>query len=207
MIFVLISTSFQNFQVQGDSMDPNVQSGNYVVVNKAAYRHLEVGGWAKWIPFLDRDKDGIIALFGKPERGDVIVFKCPRSVGNNPLTPGDKCAFDVDSDQWTGRQNLIKRVIGLPGELIESRNNVIYIDGVPLEEEYITAPGGPQVTRQRVPEGRYFVMGDHRVNSRDSRYWDSVPRSFIIGKAWFKYWPASAFGRVGSLTSDPALAE
>jgi signal peptidase I len=103
-------------------------------------------------------------------RGDVIVFKYPQS---------PEVAY-------------VKRLIGLPGDKVEMIGRTIYIDGKPIEEKYTQYidPGsvyghfGPY----QVPPGQYFAMGDNRDNSQDSRFWGSVPRDHIIGKAWLIYW-------------------
>lgn len=113
--------------------------------------------------------------FSEPERGDIIIFKYPDDTS----------------------QNFVKRIIGLPGETVEIIDGVTYIDGVALEEDYLAETPyeedfGPYV----VPEGCYFVMGDNRNNSKDSRYWENtfVPEEYIIGKALFCYWPLSYAG-------------
>jgi signal peptidase I len=107
-----------------------------------------------------------------PRRGDIIVFRQP-NYGTKPL---------------------IKRVVGLPGEVIECREGRVYVDGQPLAEPYLhvsTAPSGPY---DRVPEQMLFVMGDNRGNSNDSRAFGFVPYSAILGRAWFRYWPLSLMG-------------
>ncbi|HQJ51215.1 MAG TPA: signal peptidase I, partial [Anaerolineae bacterium] len=101
-----------------------------------------------------------------PERGDVVVFK-------HPLDETD----------------YIKRVIGLPGEVIEVRDGHALIDGLPLDEPYVTYFGGPSYPPTRIPEDCVFVMGDNRPNSRDSRHIGPVPIDTIRGHALFIYWP------------------
>ncbi len=181
IVVVLISTSFQNFEVEGSSMFPNVEDGQFLVVNKAAYRSYRVWSWARWVPFLDRDDDGLFTPFGNPERGDVIVFR----------VPGD------DS------RNFIKRVIGVPGDTVEIKEGAVFIDDVALAEDYTSLPDRRNLAAQTVPEAHYFVIGDRRVDSYDSRSWGTLPRANIIGKAWFAYWPVGEFGRVKSLTPEP----
>jgi signal peptidase I len=106
-------------------------------------------------------------LFSPPERGDVIVF-----------------AFPLDTTK-----NLIKRVIGIPGDTIIVTSTTVQVDGVLLHEPYIQAPGNPSGKQWIVPAGEYFVMGDNRQSSYDSRSWGFVPKSYIIGKAVMIYWP------------------
>jgi len=103
-----------------------------------------------------------------PQRGDVIVFKYP-----------------VNPDK-----DFIKRVIGLPGETLEIRDNKLYINGEFVEQPflppYLTYGDFGPVT---IPEGRYFMMGDNRNNSEDSRFWGTLPSENIIGKTLLIYWP------------------
>jgi len=106
-------------------------------------------------------------LFHQPERGDVIVF-------HEPDQPG---------------RDLIKRVIGLPGDKIVLDGSTVSIDGVVLNEPYITQKYNPGAETQVVPADQYFVMGDNRPVSEDSRYFGFVPKDYIVGKAIMVYWP------------------
>ncbi len=106
---------------------------------------------------------------GEPKRGDIIVFKYPV----NP------------------KRDFIKRLIGLPGETIEVKDSKVYIDGKVLEQPFLpkkftyNSNFGPV----KIPENEYFMMGDNRNNSEDSRYWGTLPDENIIGRAIFVYWP------------------
>ncbi len=110
-------------------------------------------------------------LFHSPERGDVIVFHWPK---------------DTTKD-------LIKRVIGVPGDSIVIDRTTVTVDGVLLNEPYISMPANPAGSRLVVPAGDYFVMGDNRPVSDDSRDWGFVPKSYIIGKAVLIYWPINSW--------------
>ena len=110
-------------------------------------------------------------LFHAPERGDVIVFHWP-----------------VDTNK-----DLIKRVIGVPGDVIVIDNKTVRVNGVLLNEPYISAPANPAGNTWVVPPNDYFVMGDNRQVSDDSRDWGFVPKSYIIGKAVFVYWPLNSW--------------
>jgi signal peptidase I len=106
-------------------------------------------------------------LFHAPERGDVIVFHWPVNT----------------------TKDLIKRVIGLPGDTVVITRYTVQVNGVVLKEPYISTPANPNGQKLVVPPNDYFVLGDNRPVSDDSRDWGYVPRSYIIGKAVLVYWP------------------
>ena len=109
--------------------------------------------------------------FNTPTRGDVIVFVAPPEPN----------------------EDFIKRVVGLPGDIISVHNTQVTVDGKVLSERYVTPSrqGNPYaaITNMRIPEGTYFVMGDNRIGSFDSRAWGCVPQANIIGRAALVYWP------------------
>ncbi|GCE19353.1 signal peptidase I [Dictyobacter kobayashii] len=108
-------------------------------------------------------------LFHEPARGDVIVFHWPR---------------DTTKD-------FIKRIIGLPGDTITTDREHVTVNGKVLNEPYISAPDNPEGRTWKVPPGQYFVMGDNRPVSDDSRSWGFVPKDYIVGKASVVFWPLS----------------
>jgi signal peptidase I len=118
-------------------------------------------------------------LFHPPERGDVIVFRFPQNTS----------------------ENLIKRVIGIPGDVLLITATTVTVDGVTLHEPYIKAPINPNGSRVVVPPNDYFVMGDNRQFSYDSRDWGFVPASYIIGKAVMVYWPLSNWQFINTYSS------
>jgi signal peptidase I len=105
--------------------------------------------------------------FGEPERGDIVVFEYPPDPNQDPY---------------------IKRVIGLPGESIEIADGKVSINGISIQEPYLTSDT-PQGGSWKVPDGALFVMGDNRKNSSDSRTWGFVPLENVLGKALVVYWP------------------
>lgn len=131
-------------------------------------------------------------MLGEPERGDIIVFQRP--------------------DRPSSAAPLIKRLIGLPGETVEIKNTRVYIDGEALYEPYINEPcTGSRCRDDSWPLGpdEYFVMGDNRNNSTDSRVFDEIKRENIIGEALIRYWPPDKWGLLHKIRYpvDPFMAD
>jgi signal peptidase I len=180
LIFLAVRASFQNFRVQGGSMQPSLEDGEYLIVNKLSYAELDTG-FLDWLPFVDGDDDPL-HLWDEPSLGDVVVFAAPTS---------------PDRD-------FIKRVIGTPGDTvqIDAQTHQVIVNGEVLDEPYIQGQTtcGESCTYEVPPAGSpeshdvcgsdecYFVMGDNRQNSSDSRQGWMVPRENIIGKAMITYW-------------------
>ena len=164
----------QAFKIPTGSMENNLLIGDHLLVNKFVFGPTTTG--------LER----VLLPMGTIHRGDVIVFKYPEEP----------------------ERDFIKRVIGLPGETIEMKAKKIYINGEPLDEPYVHFLEPPsnetsihEVTsvdvRERygpvtVPPDQYFVMGDNRDNSQDSRYWGFLQRDYVKGKALIIYWSFEA---------------
>ncbi len=157
----------QAFKIPTGSMENNLLVGDHLLVNKFRYGPT-AGGLERALLPIDQVR-----------RGDVVVFKYPE---------------DPERD-------FIKRVIGLPGETLEVRAKKVYIDGRPLDEPYVhfLQPAGAygelaafdvreQYGPVTVPPNQYFVMGDNRDNSQDSRYWGFLPREYVKGRALLVYW-------------------
>ena len=115
-------------------------------------------------------------FFGSPHRGDIIVFESPQ----DPKT------------------DLIKRVIGLPGDTVEITDDKVTVNGTTLTEPYTLEPPHYFMMPEEIPNGHYFVLGDNRNNSSDSHRGWTVPGQNIIGKAWITYWPPYQWGRIRS---------
>ncbi|MBN1139958.1 MAG: signal peptidase I [Anaerolineae bacterium] len=127
-------------------------------------------------PTLQQDQRLIVSKLSyrlhEPQRGDIVVFHDPH-----------------DSSR-----NLIKRIVGLPGEILEIRNGLVFVNGQQLDESYLNDYSGRSEPQTAIPEGYYFVMGDNRNNSSDSRSWGALDAAQIVGKAAFTYWPVSLWG-------------
>lgn len=131
--------------------------------------------------------DKITYRLKEPKRGDVIVFEAPGANG----------------------EEFIKRIIGLPGERLSLANGKIYINGEPLIEKYIpeniTTEGGPflrEGVEIQVPQDSYFVLGDNRRASFDSRSWGFVTKDKITGRAWLVYWPPDVAGVIDAASYE-----
>lgn len=149
LMFLVIHTAVQNFDVDGMSMEPTLHNGELILVDKWSY------------------------LFHAPTRGDVIVFIAPPAP----------------------TQDYVKRIVAIPGDTITIDDTVVFVDGVKLNETYVAPQnqGNPYAYKTIhnvvVPPNDYFVMGDNRAGSSDSRNWGFVPRANIIGQAALVYWP------------------
>jgi signal peptidase I len=175
----------QAFKIPSGSMIPTLLIGDHILVSKLSYG-------VQWpadckvkmaFPPLTCYASSTLVSFGQPQRGDVIVFRYPE---------------DEDKD-------FIKRIVGLPGDKIEIRNKVVHVNGVPFEDQAFTQrvdPGTIDGTINprdnfgpvTVPEQAYFVMGDNRDQSLDSRFWGFVSAEKIKGKAFRIYWSWSGQG-------------
>lgn len=123
--------------------------------------------------------------FGSPQRGDVIVFQAPAAALAHCTPAGDAGQTDVD---------FVKRVIGVPGDTVQTQpDGSVEVDGTQLQEPYTNGMTPQEQGTWHISSGQYFVMGDNRGNSCDSRNWGPVPRNNIIGKASLVYWPLSSF--------------
>jgi signal peptidase I len=119
--------------------------------------------------------DRLIYHFRDPKRGEIVVFNTPKSAEQHG------CGGGV----------FVKRIIGLPGDVWSERNGYVYIDGKKLNEPYIKPDRRDHQTKPpiKIRSGRYFMMGDNRASSCDSRVWGTVPRKLLIGEVFFTYWP------------------
>ncbi|MEZ4522891.1 MAG: signal peptidase I [Thermomicrobiales bacterium] len=178
LIFLAVRTVVLNFRVDGLSMEPTLNTGEMLLVNRQMYSHFDLNSVVNILPFVDREGENVVYPFHPPQRGEIIVFNPPIGAADKPY---------------------IKRVIGLPGETVSVHDGAVYINGARLDEPYLGAtatrwPGRPDDFELLVPEDNIFVMGDNRNNSTDSRSFGPVGYDAIIGRAWIAYWPADLFG-------------
>jgi len=149
LMFLVIRLAVQNFNIEGQSMEPSLHDKELILVDKWSY------------------------LFHPPTRGDVIVFVAPPEPS----------------------QDYIKRIVALPGDTITIRDTTVIVDGVTLNETYVDPKrqgnlyAYKTISNMIVPPDDYFVLGDNRIGSSDSRNWGFVPRANIIGRAALVYWP------------------
>jgi signal peptidase I len=160
IFFVIHRFFFAPVMVDGDSMEPTLSDGDYLLLNK----------------------------FSEIEHGDIVVFPPP----------------DEENTQY------IKRVIGMPGDTVEYQNDVLYLNGEAMEQDFLETDAAAQENHfatgdfslltllgtEEVPEGQYFVLGDNRLNSRDSRSFGFIDEEAVLGEVSFRYWPLEDFGIV-----------
>ena len=168
----------QAFKIPTGSMENNLLIGDHLLVNKFVFNPLLTG-------------DEVLTPTSDVQRGDILVFKFPE---------------DPERD-------FIKRVIGLPGETLEVRDRQVLIDGSPIEEPYLddqppSRAGAIAIDRRdnhgpiTIPDANYFMMGDNRDNSEDSRFWGVLPHANVKGKAFVIYW---SFDGVPELVPETGL--
>jgi signal peptidase I len=170
LIFLMVRGVVINFRVDGNSMEPTLSHAEMLVINRRAYTSFDLNSVLSALPGVSRQGEDRRYIFNPPQRGDIIVFTPPGS----------------SSDPY------IKRIIGLPGETVDIRDGAVWVNDQRLEENYVSSStswrGGNQ-SPIVVPEGQFFVLGDNRENSSDSRSFGTVPKDDIIGKSWVAYWP------------------
>lgn len=199
LLIVLLLRSFlvEPFHIPSSSMVPTLMVGDFILVNKFDYGLRLPVSHTKIIPI------------GEPHRGDVVVFHFPTQSATRHCAGNEPCLMEIRQSRGT---DFIKRVVGLPGDHITYRGETLYVNGVPVPDKSLGLYTGPdlmgavlhqeklgnivhdtlilpgQPHRQgewTVPAGDYFVMGDNRDNSWDSRYWGFVPEKDLVGKAFF----------------------
>jgi signal peptidase I len=164
----------QAFFIPSRSMEPTLEVGDRVVVNRLAYR------------------------IGEPAHGDVVVFLRPIGTGepqpSGPLSWVRRAVAQGLGGTPPGSEDLIKRVVGLPGDRVEGRNGRLYRNGRVVPEPYLAGSFTSEFGPVKIRPGHYWVMGDNRVDSADSRVFGQVPRSTLVGRAVLTVWPVTHLG-------------
>lgn len=164
LALVIRTLLIQTFFIPSGSMENTLLIQDKLIVNKFIY--------GTRVPFTDRT----LLAVREPRRGDIMVFQYPRDP----------------------KKKYIKRCMGLPGDVLAMKDKVFYVNGQPLNEPYASWRDSRNLASPHprdnfgpitVPEGHYFMLGDNRDESADSRFWGFLPRKLIEGKAWVIYWP------------------
>ena len=167
LLLLVLQTTVRNFRVEGSSMVPTLEGGQYLVVDQASFLKFDKERLSRAVPFWKVPESEPQYAFDPPTRGEVIVF-------NYPLDPS---------------KDFVKRVVGLPGETVEVRKGTVYVDGEALPEPYLERKDDSSANPLTLSEKEYYVIGDNRRNSNDSRAWGTVPEDNIVGRVWLIYWP------------------
>jgi signal peptidase I len=163
--FFLRAFVVQAFKIPSGSMKRTLLVGDYVVVEKLSYR------------------------FGVPSRGDVVVFKYPHQDNDVSVGQWFREAYElIVHRRRVPRRDYVKRVIGVPGDVVLGKDGRVYVNGEGRREPYAHSAIAEDFGPFKVPPDSYFVMGDHRADSRDSRHWGFVPRRLVRGRALLIYW-------------------
>ena len=176
LVLLVLQTTVRNFKVEGSSMFPTLEGGQYLVVDQASFFKIDKERLSRIVPFWKATEEEPQYAFDPPARGEVIVF-------NYPLDPG---------------KDFVKRVVGLPGETIEVKNGTVYVNGQVLSEPYLARTDSSDARKVALGEKEYYVIGDNRRNSNDSRAWGPVHEDQIVGRVWFVYWPWDDIHFMGS---------
>ncbi|ELR96791.1 signal peptidase I [Gloeocapsa sp. PCC 73106] len=126
----------------------------------------------------------------EPERGDIVVFRPTEALKEQDY-----------------HQAFIKRIIGMPGDTVEVKGGVVYVNGQALSEDYIKEVPDYSYGPEIVPDDQYLVLGDNRNNSYDSHIWGFVPRKNLIGKAFVRFWPLNRMGTIHDDLVEPVVSQ
>ncbi len=177
IVFLLAREAVQNFQVDGRSMQPTLESSELVLVNKIGYWEVDLGPFDALLP---GRSNGDFLITG-PHRGSVIIFSPP----------------------YRSAHDFVKRVIGLPGDNVEVSGGRVFVNGFELSEhDYTFAPPNYQWGPAVIPPEHYFVLGDNRNNSQDSHAFGPIHEDQIVGEVLFRWFP---FNRISSDISMDAV--
>jgi signal peptidase I len=162
------------YRIPSESMEPTLDVGQRVLVSRFTYH------------------------FSTPDRGDIVVFHPPKGANSNTCgvqKPDDQACSKPTSERDS--VNFIKRIVAVPGDTLSIREGHAIVNGVQQKEDFTRpcAPGTCNFPRPiKIPPGHFFMMGDNRGASDDSRFWGPVPQKWFIGQAFFTYWPPKRIG-------------
>ena len=166
LIFTLIQATVQNYQVEGSSMVPTLMPGECVLTNKMTYSYFDSGGYFQQIGKSSSHQNNKVFLFGAPKRGDIVVFKYPHDLS----------------------RHFVKRVIATPGDQITIENGIVSVNEEVIYEPYINAQSSTSNMAPLILHAEeYFVLGDNRQSSNDSRAWGPIKNEHIVGSHWLSY--------------------
>ena len=168
LVFMALHATIQNFRIDGESMSPSLIHAQHVIVSKLAYKRINLSSFLRRVPFVSGTTEATPLISSQyPEYGDMVAFSYP----NDPS------------------KGVVKRVIGLPGDVIEFDEGQLIRNGEPVDESDALVDGqsfGPIWVR----DGFLYVVGDNRRVSNDSRKWGLLHREYIVGRLWLSYWPS-----------------
>jgi signal peptidase I len=174
LAFVIQAVLVKPFRIPSESMEPVLDVGQRVLVDRVS-RH-----------------------FGSPERGEIVVFWPPIGAEQSPEcgapnhAPGTVCPRPTPQ---RSEDHFIKRIVAAPGDRIKVLNGDVYLNGARQREPFARACACQDYPREvTIPPGHFFMMGDNRGQSADSRVWGPVPEDWIVGGAFFTYWPLNRIG-------------
>ena len=167
VVLIVLQITVRNFKVEGSSMAPTLESGQFLVVDQASFLMFDRERLSRAVPFWKVAESPPEFAFDPPKRGEIIVFEYPKD----------------------DTKDFVKRVLGLPGETVEVRSGTVYVNGEAIWEPYLQRRDVSSTPQLTLGEREYYVIGDNRRNSNDSRAWGAVPEDHIVGRVWLVYWP------------------
>ncbi len=195
VVFIVRSFIFEPFRIPSGSMMPTLVDGDFILVNKFDYGIR--------IPVINKK----VVDLGAPERGDVVVFRFPKNPSVDYIKrviglPGDKIRYEKKQLFINGEKVDLEDLGSFPGWKNEGKGSLIFGESLGDSEHQILIDSRGRLNDGSgvftVPDGEYFVMGDNRDHSNDSRFWGFVPDENLVGRAFFIWMNFSSFGRIGS---------
>ena len=166
LIFVVLQVTVQNYQVEGSSMLPTLNQGDCVLANKFIYSSIDTTDFADFLPTIDPHQGDLLFTFHPPRRGEIVIFEYPND----------------------RKRHFVKRVIATPGDQITIENGIVSVNEEVIYEPYINAQSSTSNMAPLILHAEeYFVLGDNRQSSNDSRAWGPIKNEHIVGSHWLSY--------------------